>query len=169
MGRVFANGPEDLDSIPCRVIPKTFKMVLDTSLLNIQQYNVRIKGKVEHSMEMSSTPYTFWSPSTTVADFNSNIKHFVYQPNIINKQKLTINFILNQRKYNLYKTWWIKNTIQKTHKFPTPLIYFKMNYLSGVAKKTSVHFNVNIQYIYIYIERESCYFLSHTIDATFIE
>ena len=32
--RVFVNGPEDLGSIPDRVIPKTLKMVLDTSLLN---------------------------------------------------------------------------------------------------------------------------------------
>ena len=28
--REFANGPEDLGSIPGRVIPKTLKMVLDT-------------------------------------------------------------------------------------------------------------------------------------------
>ena len=35
--RVFANGPGDLCSIPRRVIPKTFKMVLDTFLLNTQQ------------------------------------------------------------------------------------------------------------------------------------
>ncbi len=42
VGRVFANGPGDLGSIPVRVIPKTFKMVLDTSLLNTQQYKVRI-------------------------------------------------------------------------------------------------------------------------------
>ena len=34
VGRVFANDPEDLGSIPDRVIPKTFKMVLETSLLN---------------------------------------------------------------------------------------------------------------------------------------
>ena len=46
MGRVFANIPGDLDSIPGRVIPKTLKMVLDTSLLNTQQQKVRIKGKV---------------------------------------------------------------------------------------------------------------------------
>ena len=46
VGRVFANGPGDLGSIPSRVIPKTLKMVLDTSLLNTQQYKVRIKGKV---------------------------------------------------------------------------------------------------------------------------
>ena len=42
---MFANGPGDLDSILGRVIPKTFKMVLDTSLLNTQQYKVFIKGK----------------------------------------------------------------------------------------------------------------------------
>ena len=42
MGRVFANGPGDLGSIPGRVIPRTLKMVLDTSLLNTQQYKVRI-------------------------------------------------------------------------------------------------------------------------------
>ena len=59
VGRVFANGPGDLDSIPGRVIPKTLKMVLDTSLLNTQQYKVRIKGKVEQSKERSSAlPYT---------------------------------------------------------------------------------------------------------------
>ena len=55
VGRVFANGPVDLDSIPGRVIPKTLKMVLDTSLLNTQQYKVRIKGKVEQSRERSCT------------------------------------------------------------------------------------------------------------------
>ena len=49
MGRVFANDPEDLGSIPGRVIPKTLKMVLDTSLLNTQQYKVSIEGKVEQS------------------------------------------------------------------------------------------------------------------------
>ena len=57
--RVFANGPEDLGSIPGWVIPKTQKMVLDASLLNTQHYNVRIKGKVEQSRERSSAlPYT---------------------------------------------------------------------------------------------------------------
>ena len=44
---VFASSPEDQGSVPGRVIPKTLKMVLDTSLLNTQQYKVRIKGKVE--------------------------------------------------------------------------------------------------------------------------
>ena len=45
VGRVFTNGPGDLSSIPCRVIPNTLKIVLDTSLLNTQQYKVRIEGK----------------------------------------------------------------------------------------------------------------------------
>ena len=54
MSRVFANGPGDLGSIPGCVIPKTLKMVLDTSLLNTQQYKVCIKGKVEQSRERRS-------------------------------------------------------------------------------------------------------------------
>ena len=54
LGRVFVNSSRDLGSIPGRVIPKTLKMVLDTSLLNTQQYKVRIKGKVEQSRERSS-------------------------------------------------------------------------------------------------------------------
>ena len=59
VGRVFANGLENLDSIPVHVILKTLKMVLDTSLLNTQQYKVCIKGKVEQSRERCSTlPYT---------------------------------------------------------------------------------------------------------------
>ena len=58
VGRVFAKDPGDLGSIPDRVIPKTFKMELDSSLLNTQQYKVRINGKVEQSREKSSAlPY----------------------------------------------------------------------------------------------------------------
>ena len=80
VGRVFANGQRDLASIPDRVIPKTLKMALDTSLLNTQQYKVRIKGKVEQSRQRSSTfPYNsaiekgaFWSPSTMAANFTYN-------------------------------------------------------------------------------------------------
>ena len=78
--RVFANGPGDLGSIPGRVIPKTLKMVLDTTLLNTQHYKVRFKGKVEQSWEWSSAlplhlgvvaieKGAFGSPSTMVANF----------------------------------------------------------------------------------------------------
>ena len=44
VGRVFANGPGDLGSIPGHVIPKTLKIVPNTTLLNTQQYKLRIKG-----------------------------------------------------------------------------------------------------------------------------
>ena len=57
--RVSANGLGDHDSIPGHVIPKTFKMVLDTSLDNTQHFKVRLKSKVEQSRERSSIlPYT---------------------------------------------------------------------------------------------------------------
>ena len=46
-GGVFTNGSGVLGSIPCHVIPKTLEMVLDTSLLDTQQYKVRIEGKVK--------------------------------------------------------------------------------------------------------------------------
>ena len=56
---MFANGLGDRGSIPGRVIPKTQKMVHDATLLNTQQYKVRIKVKVEQSRERSSAlPYT---------------------------------------------------------------------------------------------------------------
>ena len=80
LGRVFANGLGDSGSIPCCVVPKTLKMVLDTSLLNTQQYEVCIKSKVEQSRERSSIfplhlsvvaieKGAFWLSSTTVANF----------------------------------------------------------------------------------------------------
>ena len=52
---VFANGLGDVGSIPGQVIQETQKMVLDAS----SHYKVRIKGKVEQSMERSTAfPYT---------------------------------------------------------------------------------------------------------------
>ena len=45
--RVFTNGQEDQSSIPGRVIPKTEKMVFDTTLLHTKLYKVQIKAKVE--------------------------------------------------------------------------------------------------------------------------
>ena len=75
VGRVFANGPGELGSIWGCVIPKTLKMVLDTSLLNTQQYKVRIKGKEEQSRKRSCAlgvvsieKGTFWSPTSMVAN-----------------------------------------------------------------------------------------------------
>ena len=51
---VYAKGPGNLGSFPGRVIPKTQKMILDATLLNIQPYKVRIKGKVEQSRERNN-------------------------------------------------------------------------------------------------------------------
>ena len=45
MSRVFANGPIDQASIPGQVIPKTQKIVLDSTLLDTQHYKVEIKSK----------------------------------------------------------------------------------------------------------------------------
>ena len=55
--RVLAIGPEELGSIPGPVIPKTLKMVLDTALLNPQQYKVRVKcSNPGKGVAPSSTP-----------------------------------------------------------------------------------------------------------------
>ena len=71
---MFANGQRDPSSILGRVIPKTIKWYLDTSLLNSQHYK-----NPEKSRERSSTPLhlgvvaiekgAFGSPLTTVANF----------------------------------------------------------------------------------------------------
>ena len=59
MVSVFTNGLGNLGSIPGRVIPKTQKMVLGATLINMQYYKVQIKSKVVQSRERSSTlPYT---------------------------------------------------------------------------------------------------------------
>ena len=59
LGRMLANGPKNLGSLPGRVIPMTLKIVLDNSLLNTPEHKVRIKGKVEQSREKNSAlPYT---------------------------------------------------------------------------------------------------------------
>ena len=71
-GRVFANGPEARGSISGRVIAKTQKVVLDTSLLNTQRYKVRFKSKVEQTKEKSSPSPTrqwrsYWKWSLLIA------------------------------------------------------------------------------------------------------
>ena len=54
----IANGLGVLRSIPSRVMRKTQKMVLDTSLLNTQDYKVRIKRNGEVSRQRNSAlPY----------------------------------------------------------------------------------------------------------------
>ena len=77
MSRVFANG---LGRPGFNPRSSHIKMVLDATLLNIQHYKVRIKGKLEQSKERSSALlYTdgvvviekgaFRLPSTAIANF----------------------------------------------------------------------------------------------------
>ena len=54
MSRMFTNSLGDQVLIPGQVIPKTQKIVLDSTLLSTQYYKVRIKGKVEQSWEWRS-------------------------------------------------------------------------------------------------------------------
>ena len=87
VGRVFANCPGDLGSIPGRVIPKTQKMVLDATLLNTQQYKVCIKSKVEQSRERSSAlPYTYWKGSLLVGlDYSHQLYFYLWEPLLLLK------------------------------------------------------------------------------------
>ena len=90
VGSVFVTGPGDLGSILGCVIPKTLKMVLDTSLLNTLQYKVRIKGKVEQSRVRSIAPpasqrRSCWKGSLLVAlDYG----HQLYYPYYIYTEKI---------------------------------------------------------------------------------
>ena len=72
MHRIFANCPGDRGSISGWVKPKTQKMVLDASLLNTQNYKVRVKGKQSNSGKgiMPSLTYrcsSYWKMSLRVA------------------------------------------------------------------------------------------------------
>ena len=60
--RVFINGPEGQSSIHGQVIPKTQKMVLDTSLLNTQHYKVWTKGKEVQSRKRSRIWRSLYDP-----------------------------------------------------------------------------------------------------------
>ena len=78
INRVFASGLEDQGSISGRVIPKTQKMVLDSAMISTHHYKLRIKGKMEQSIEWRSVvaigKIPFWSPSTIVANFLIKLK-----------------------------------------------------------------------------------------------
>ena len=60
---VFTNGSGDQSSIPGQVIPKSQKMIRDTSLLNTQNYQVWIKGKWSHPWKGVVTSCIPWCSS----------------------------------------------------------------------------------------------------------
>ena len=105
LSRVFPNGPGDLGSIPGHIILKALKMVLDTSLLNSQQYKVSIEGKLEQThgkgVAPSSTPrcssYRKGSLLVTLDNdrqlyFTSNVLQVFFLR--IGKSKVPIDFLL---------------------------------------------------------------------------
>ena len=58
-------------------------MVLDTSLVNTQQYKVRIKGKVEQSKESSALSYprcsSYWKGSLLVTlDYGNQLYFYLF-------------------------------------------------------------------------------------------
>ena len=63
VGRVFANGPGDLGSIPGHVIPKTLKTVLDITLLNTQQYWTSPGGNTPQGTNYTATSLPSWKLS----------------------------------------------------------------------------------------------------------
>ena len=63
MGRVLTNDPGDLGSIPGHVISKTIKMVLDTPLLNTQQYKVVSRVKWSNTGKRVAASPLPWSSS----------------------------------------------------------------------------------------------------------
>ena len=143
----FANGPEDLGSIPGRIIPKTSKIVFDTSLLNTQQYKLCIKDKVEQSGERSSAlSYTtvvaiekgaFWLPSTMVTFFYNVLINYFYSIIIIylNTVIWFQVFLSNSINYNVLINYFYCMITLCLHtygfKYSYPmLIIFKHNILN---------------------------------------
>ena len=95
VGRVFGNVSGDLGSIPGLVIPKTLKMVLNTSLLNTQQYKVHIKGKVAPSPTPQCSSY--WKGSLLVAPNYGRQLYYLLLQNDINS--LIVGFFFTVRVF----------------------------------------------------------------------
>ena len=75
VGKMFTKGLWGRGSIPGWVIQKTQKMVLDTSLLNTQDYKVLFKSKVEQYGVEAYEKGAFGLLSTSVANFTYTHTH----------------------------------------------------------------------------------------------
>ena len=89
--RVFAYGLGDRGSILGRVIPKTQKVFLDTSLLNTQYYKVRFNGKVEQSRDRSSTLLYTSVFKLLKRKLSTTVANFTYMDLSINFRGLLFN------------------------------------------------------------------------------
>ena len=70
VGRVFTNGPEDLGSIPGRVILKTLKMILDTLTFSNKRYVSTVKWSNPRKRVAPSLTYrwrSYWKGTLLVA------------------------------------------------------------------------------------------------------
>ena len=117
VGRVFANGPRDRGSIPGHVIPKTLKMVLDTSSLNTQHtYLIRYVSRVKWSNPgkgVAPSPTqrcsSYWKGSLLVAlDYDRQLYFYLL---LKKKGKIVWYHSLRQRMirpfYFLFLSKWL--------------------------------------------------------------
>ena len=109
VGRVFTNGPEDLVSILSRIIPKTLKMVLDTSLLNTQhvsQYISKVKwSNSGKGVAPSLTPQcsSYWRGSLQVA------LNYSHQLALLTFHEIYSFHRVNVVFWWLLRAWWRMN------------------------------------------------------------
>ena len=111
LGRVFANCPGDLGSIPGRVIPKTLKWYLIITCLTLG--NIRYVSRVKWSnpgkwVTPSSTPRcrSYWKGSLWVANFTFIIMYILFfrKYSRVQERELSqiIAWILNQNIISLF-------------------------------------------------------------------
>ena len=128
-GRVFANGLGNLGSIPGCVIPKTLKMVLDTSLLYTPQYKIRIKGKWSNpgkGLVLSPTPQycRYWKGNLLVT-LNYGRQLYLH---MICKHILLITFLTEPKLIHLHTVKWFQVLLSITNNSIKQLfIYTQLN------------------------------------------
>ena len=106
MDSEFANGPWDLGSIPGHIIPKTLKIVLDSSLHNTQQYKVWSnpgKGVVPF---LTFQCCSYWKGSLLVANFT--LLTIVYLGLTKKQKNAWINITLKYHSLRIFKKFLCK-------------------------------------------------------------
>ena len=105
MVRVLTNAQGDLGSIPGRVKPMTQKMVLDTTLLNIQHYKVQINGKVEQTSESILTFICYWNLGSFGGGLLGGDIHFIFFFFFFLSQNEEEAFELRSQLEEIYQYW----------------------------------------------------------------
>ena len=76
---MFASGPVELVSIAGHIIPNTLKMILDTSLLNTQQYKIRHAGHCWRSKDELISDVLLWTPTHGCARVGRPARTYIQQ------------------------------------------------------------------------------------------